>query len=85
MAQRVKTDWFLFYTILLMVCFGLVMVYSASSVVAELKFRSSTYFVVRQLGWAVLGFGVLIAHEQGRETGRVAAGVALDRRAAQLA
>lgn len=60
MAQRVKTDWFLFYTILLMVCFGMVMVYSASSVVAELKFKSSTYFVVRQLGWAVLGFGVLM-------------------------
>jgi cell division protein FtsW len=60
MAQRVKTDWFLFYTILLMVCFGLVMVYSASSVVAELKFKSSTYFVLRQLGWAALGFGVLM-------------------------
>src|SRR5438067_10922578 len=60
MAQRVKTDWFLFYTILSMVCFGLVMVYSASSVVAELKFKSSTYFVIRQLGWAVLSFIVLM-------------------------
>ena len=49
MAQRVKTDWFLFYTILSMVCFGLVMVYSASSVVAELKFKSSTFFVIRAM------------------------------------
>jgi len=38
MAQRVKTDWVLFGCILALVCFGLVMVYSASSVVAELKF-----------------------------------------------
>ena len=30
MAQRLKTDWTLFFTILGMVCFGLVMVYSSS-------------------------------------------------------
>lgn len=60
MAQRVRTDWVLFYTILLMVCFGVFMVYSSSSVVAELKFKSSIYFAVRQLGWALLSFGVLM-------------------------
>ena len=60
MAQRVKTDWLLFNTIVLMVCFGLVMVYSASSVMAELKFNSSTHFVVRQLGWALGSFIVLM-------------------------
>ncbi len=60
MAQRVKTDWLLFNTILLMVCFGVVMVYSASSVMAELKFDSSTHFVLRQLGWAVGSFIVLM-------------------------
>jgi len=37
MAQRVNMDWILFWTILGMVCLGLVMVYSASSVVQELK------------------------------------------------
>ncbi|MGI8745824.1 MAG: FtsW/RodA/SpoVE family cell cycle protein [Bryobacteraceae bacterium] len=60
MAQRVKTDWFLFNTILLMVSFGLVMVYSASSVMAQLKFASSTHFIARQLGWALLSFFVLM-------------------------
>ena len=30
MAQRLKTDWLLFLTVLVMVCFGLVMVYSSS-------------------------------------------------------
>ena len=41
MAQRLKTDWILFVTTVVLVCFGLVMVYSASSIVAELKFHSS--------------------------------------------
>jgi cell division protein FtsW len=43
------------------VCFGLVMVYSASSFVAELKYNvSSTYFFLRQLGWATFSFTVLL-------------------------
>jgi cell division protein FtsW len=60
MAQRVRTDWVLFYTIIAMVCFGLVMVYSSSSVMAELKYKSSTHFLVRQIGWAVLSLLVLM-------------------------
>jgi cell division protein FtsW len=61
MAQRLKTDWILFLTVLTLVCFGLVMVYSASSFVAELKYNvSSTYFFLRQLGWAVFSFLVLL-------------------------
>ena len=36
--MRLKTDWILFLTILSMVGFGLVMVYSASSAVAELRY-----------------------------------------------
>ncbi len=58
--MRLKTDWVLFLTIVAMVCLGLVMVYSASSVVAELKFNSSSHFVVRQLGWAIISFCVLM-------------------------
>jgi cell division protein FtsW len=61
MAQKLKTDWILFLTVLTMVCFGLVMVYSSSSIVAELKYHwSSTHFFVRQLGWAVFSFVVLL-------------------------
>jgi len=61
MAQKLKTDWILFLAVLTMVCFGLVMVYSASSIVAELKYHwSSTHFFVRQLGWAVFSFLVLL-------------------------
>ncbi len=61
MAQRLKTDWILFLTVLGLVCFGLVMVYSASSMIAELKYHlPSTYFFLRQLGWAVFGIVLLL-------------------------
>jgi cell division protein FtsW len=58
MAQRLRTDWLLFGTIVAMVCFGLVMIYSASSVVAQLnpKIKSSIYFAAHQLVWAALSF-----------------------------
>jgi cell division protein FtsW len=49
MAQRLKTDWILFGAVILMVLFGAVMVYSASSVVADIRMGSSYYFIVRQL------------------------------------
>jgi cell division protein FtsW len=60
MAQRLKTDWILFVTTVVLVCFGLVMVYSASSIVAELKFHSSAYFLYRQVFWAALSFFALM-------------------------
>lgn len=61
MAQRLKTDWLLFLTVMALVCFGLVMVYSASAIVAELKFHvSGTYFFLRQLGWAVFSVMALL-------------------------
>jgi len=62
MAQRIKTDWLLFSTVVIMVAFGLVMVYSASSVVAEMnpKIHSSFYYVGHQLVWALISFFVLM-------------------------
>ena len=60
MAQKVKDDWGLFGTIVALVMFGLVMVYSASSVSAEIKMKSSMYFLVRQFGWAVFSLAVLM-------------------------
>lgn len=61
MAQRLRTDWILFLTILVMVFFGLIMVYSSSSIAAEVKYHvSSTHFLVRQAGWAVFSFILLL-------------------------
>src|SRR6202050_3879051 len=58
---RLRTDWILFLTIVAMVFFGLVMLYSASSAVAELRYHVAPYyFVVRQIGWAAVSFLVLM-------------------------
>lgn len=57
MALRLKTDWVLFGVIVVLVCLGLVMVYSASSAMAEVKMKvTSVYFFIRQLAWVVLSF-----------------------------
>ena len=62
MAQRMRTDWLLFMTIVAMVGFGLVMIYSSSSVVAALnpRIKSSFYFASHQLVWAALSFAGLM-------------------------
>ncbi len=60
MAQRVRTDWVLFGCITAAVCLGLVMVYSASSVVARVRFGSSWYYIVRQLAWTVVAFASML-------------------------
>jgi cell division protein FtsW len=59
-AQRLKPDWILFFTVVVMVCFGMVMVYSASSAMAELKYKWDMYFIARQIAWALLSFVVLL-------------------------
>ena len=48
MAQRLKTDWILFSTVLAMVSFGLVILYSASSIMAQLRYGSAWHVVIRQ-------------------------------------
>jgi cell division protein FtsW len=60
MAQRLKTDKILFITVVLMVLFGSLMVYSASSVVAEGRFGSSYYFAIRQLIWVALAIPLML-------------------------
>jgi len=60
MAQRLKTDWILFLAVLTMVCFGLVMVYSSTSIPSELKYHNSAHAFVRQLIVAFVSFLVLL-------------------------
>jgi cell division protein FtsW len=60
MAQKVKTDSILFVTILCMVAGGLLMLYSASSVVAQIQYKSSGYFALRQLGWALVAVALMM-------------------------
>jgi cell division protein FtsW len=60
MAQRLRTDWILFFTIVALVTFGLVIVMSASSVMAEIRYKATWYFVVRQAAWALVAFFALM-------------------------
>lgn len=60
MAQRLKTDWILFSTVLAMVSFGMVILYSASSIMAQLRYGSAWHFVVRQGAWAVVAVLVMM-------------------------
>jgi cell division protein FtsW len=55
MAAYKRTDWTLFATIMVLLLFGLVVVYSASSVRAELQYHTSFYYLKRQLVFAVAG------------------------------
>jgi cell division protein FtsW len=58
---RLRTDWVLFLTIVAMVGFGLVMVYSASSTMGELRWGYPPYyFVLRQFFWAAASFFALM-------------------------
>ena len=63
MAQRLKTDWTLFATVLVMVAFGLLILYSASSITAEMdpRFHSSLHFLWRQLGFFVVAVIAMMA------------------------
>jgi len=60
MAQRLKTDWILFSTIVMMVLFGALMIYSASSVVADIRMGSSYYYALRQLIWIALAIPLMM-------------------------
>ena len=61
MALRLKTDWILFLTVLVMVSFGMVILYSASSIMADLRYGSAWHFVVRQAAWAVVAVVAMMA------------------------
>jgi cell division protein FtsW len=55
MAKRVNIDRWLFTVTMLLVFVGLVMVFSASAVMAKERFGSPYTFVLKQLSWAVGG------------------------------
>ena len=61
MAKRVGVDKWLFGTVLLLVLFGLVTVFSASAVMAKETLGSPYAYVGRQALWALLGMVALFA------------------------
>ena len=59
MARKLKSDKVLFLSTLLLVCASVVMVYSASAVLALDRYRQPYLFLVKQSMWAALGLAVL--------------------------
>jgi cell division protein FtsW len=55
MAKRVGIDKWMFGSTLLLVVIGVVMVFSASAVMANERFGSPYHFLWRQMGWALAG------------------------------
>ncbi|MBZ5705011.1 MAG: putative lipid II flippase FtsW [Acidobacteriia bacterium] len=60
MAKRVSVDRYLFTVTLFLVFIGLVMVFSASAVMAQERYGSGYTFLFRQLAWAVGGIAAMV-------------------------
>ena len=59
MARKLKSDRVLFLTTILLVAISIVMVYSASAVVALERYRQPYLFLTKQVMWAALGVAVM--------------------------
>jgi cell division protein FtsW len=61
MARRVSVDRTLFTVTVLLVFIGLVMVFSASAVMAKDRYGSPYTFLIRQVAWAAAGLAAMFA------------------------
>lgn len=60
MARKLRSDRLLFIATLLLVCIGVVMVYSASAVMAMEQYQGRPYFfLAKQLAWALMGLALM--------------------------
>jgi cell division protein FtsW len=59
MARKLKSDKLLFTATLLLVCASVVMVYSASAVIAMERYHQPNMFLFKQGTWALLGFALM--------------------------
>src|ERR1700689_652502 len=65
MAKRVSVDRWLFTVTMLLVFVGLVMVFSASAVMARERFGTPYAFLLKQLGWAAAGLAASVGALRG--------------------
>src|SRR5204862_7408698 len=56
MAQKLQIDRWLFSATIGLALFGVVMVYSASAVIAQQESHSQFYYVIKQALWTSIGF-----------------------------
>jgi cell division protein FtsW len=60
MAKRVSVDRWMFTVVTLLVFVGLVMIFSASAVMAKERFGSAYEFLIKQLIWAFAGLAAMV-------------------------
>src|SRR6201997_2740677 len=60
MAKRVSVDRWMFTVTMLLVFIGLIMIFSASAVMAKERFGSAYEFLLKQLVWAVAGLAAMV-------------------------
>jgi cell division protein FtsW len=60
MAKRVSVDRWMFTVTAILVFIGLVMIFSASAVMAKERFGSAYVFLIKQLGWAAAGLVAMV-------------------------
>src|SRR5437660_724627 len=64
MAQKLQTDKWLFASAAGLALFGVVMVYSASALIAIQEGHNQFYYVIKQGIWMLIGFGVMLVAMQ---------------------
>jgi len=59
MARKLKSDKLLFFATLLLVCTSIVMVYSASAVIATERWQDPYRFLFKQAAWVLIGLSLM--------------------------
>ncbi|MBQ4526889.1 MAG: putative lipid II flippase FtsW [Clostridia bacterium] len=53
-------DYSFLVIVLMLLCYGLIMVFSASSASAHYEYGDAYYFIKRQFAWAIIGLGIML-------------------------
>jgi cell division protein FtsW len=61
MARRLQADKWLFAATIGLALFGIVMVYSASAIIAQEENHNQFLYVIKQASWTLIGFGTMAA------------------------
>jgi cell division protein FtsW len=61
MARRLQADKWLFAATIGLALFGIVMVYSASAIIAQEENHNQFIYVIKQASWTLIGFGAMYA------------------------
>lgn len=64
MAKKLRMDWWLFAIALALAMFGVIMVYSASAMIAMRESANQYSYVTKQLVFMLIGVGVMLAASQ---------------------